>query len=86
MLRRLVLGFTMVAVFIFTLGWIGCSENDKTLTTNITGNGTGDEFVNYFPLDEGQTSLYEVTYSDGSTEDIDAGGLISFGAGVTLVT
>jgi len=70
MLRRLILGFSMVAIFIFTLGWIGCSENDTTLITNISGDGATDEFVNYFPLEEGHTSLYEVTYSNGSTEEL----------------
>jgi len=70
MLRRSILGLSMVAIFIFTLGWIGCSENDSTQITNITGNGTAEEFVNYFPLDEGNTSIYEVTYSNGSTEEL----------------
>jgi hypothetical protein len=70
MLRRLVFGLSILAVFAFTLGWIGCSENDSTRITNITGTGESEQFLSYFPLEEGHTSLYEVTYSNGSTEEV----------------
>ncbi|MBN1213713.1 MAG: hypothetical protein JXA92_14160 [candidate division Zixibacteria bacterium] len=70
MVKRLTLVFSTAAIFIFTMGWIGCSENDTILITSMNGNDAADEFVSYFPLEEGHTSYYEVTYSNGSTEEL----------------
>lgn len=54
--------FCMIGLFGF-----GCSDSNVTQVVS-DGDGSGTESISYLPLEEGYTTVYRVTYPDGSTE------------------
>lgn len=67
--KRYLIGFLMAAVFTFTLGWMGCSENESSIISS-ANDPVVNNTVNYFPLSEGHKIIYEVTYSNGTIEEV----------------
>ncbi|MFQ5453196.1 MAG: hypothetical protein ACE5D6_03305 [Candidatus Zixiibacteriota bacterium] len=65
--------YLTVVISVFCFGWYGCS--DSTLTTIISGdqlpeNNNNSAIAKYLPLDEGYTSVYDVSYSNGTNEKV----------------
>jgi len=61
--------FLLVIIVFLSFGWYGCS--DDTITTNITSDQLTNSSSNasyYFPLSEGYTTIYNITYANGVTE------------------
>jgi hypothetical protein len=61
-IRRIVFGIGVVAM---TIGWIGCSDTTKITTSS--NQESAVQVVYYFPLNEGDTTVFDVTIS-GITE------------------
>ncbi len=70
LLKKTVFAFS-IAICLLSVGWLGCS--DDTITTVVssdqpTTSTSSSAVTYYFPLDQGFTTSYEVTPSNGTTE------------------
>ena len=78
MIKRVLVGTAVLAI-VLCFGWIGCSDDT---TRHITSGGDSAESPvdNYFPLSEGFTTFYTITYSDGGSdaEAIEVGKKVPF--------
>ncbi len=78
-LKKTTLILTFLGLMAFS--WIGCS--DGTIVTYVDSpgaTGQAEPVELYFPLDEGYTTIYNVTYSIGNSEQVTftAGRTVSF--------
>jgi hypothetical protein len=60
---QIVVGIGLVAL---TALWVGCSDTTRVVTTQ--NDGVANQIVNYFPLDQGYTTIFTVTTSGVSSQ------------------
>jgi hypothetical protein len=63
LIARACIGLTLAAL---AIAWTGCSDTTKIITSSTTP--AASQIANYFPLTEGQSSVFSITKSGVTTE------------------
>ncbi len=66
MTLKKVLTMTATVIMFSLIFIIGCSDTVEIVTTPTTNNNLAYEALEWFPLDEGYTTVYKLTSNDGS--------------------